>query len=295
MLPTGVQLSLQARAQAWAQLLGPSTGASASLVSQHLPSPFKLPLTFISPGCFNPWSPSHTPCLWTPLPLLYCFFLQLARTAPSLVAVGWERRGFSSLLMPAPVCNYLGTRWHEITFNKAKHPPVNLRHSKTRQGLPGSAQSDIRLPFVAVVKLPTSVSIAIALQHVLRTQSLSRELGECSPSQNWSLRYVRGAGARRWEANLVFAAVCLSLKAASAFPLGKGVLFHSASTPLLALRHAAAFQGFGQCGERWLIFNAIYSYYSYLTNRSKKLRSAKNQRARHIMPAGQRTLKPCKP
>lgn len=46
------------------------------------------------------------------------------------------------------------------------------------QGLPGSARSDIRLLFTAVVKLHTNISTATALQCVLSAQSLSKELEE---------------------------------------------------------------------------------------------------------------------
>lgn len=73
-LPAGVQLSPQAQAQPPGPRVGPRAMLEASLVSQHLPRPFKLPLTLISLGCFNPWSPSPSPCLWTPLPLFSIVF-----------------------------------------------------------------------------------------------------------------------------------------------------------------------------------------------------------------------------
>lgn len=62
------------------------------------------------------------------------------------------------------------------------------------------------------------------------------------------------------------------------FSTGKRIHFHPASTPLPALQCAAAFQGFGQCGERYLMFNVIDSYYSRLKYRSEKLGSEKNPR-----------------
>lgn len=166
------------------------------------------------------------------------------------------------------------------------------------QGLPGSAWSDVGLLFAAVVKLPTNVSIATALQHVLRAQSLSRELGE-SP-----LSKIEASGTHTGHAGLGHAGEkqALSLRPFVWASKPPPMLFHRQGGPLPSCfdsppsTEACCFPGiWAICGQCWLTFNAIYSYYSYLRNRNEKLGSAKNPRARHIVPAGQRTPKPCKP
>lgn len=86
------------------ELMSPSLGCGAAFwgtgtAPPGLTTPPHAPQAPFNPpsSCFNLWPPSPLPTL---SPLLCCFFLQLSRTAPSLMAMSWGTEGFSSSLLP---------------------------------------------------------------------------------------------------------------------------------------------------------------------------------------------------